>query len=133
MPHPYWLIFLKAKKLKPDSDESTDDFFEDELFNCSNDELVNDVLAQHAARQKDEGSCSSADVSISFGGSVSCDSDVIMDDVLSMKSEADEDEFTSSEAIEERKTKTLDVLVDALENVRKHDKEKIKVSLLTVN
>ena len=95
------------------------------MFNWNSDD-VNDVIAQQAAKRQLKDSTSIDDVSVC--SSVSNDSDIVMDDVVSLKSEADEDEFTSSETMEERKTKTFDVLIDALENVRKNQKEKIKVS-----
>jgi hypothetical protein len=119
-------LFSQTKKLKPDSDESAEDFYEDELFNWNSDDVVDDVIAQQAAKRQQKDSTNTDDVSNC--SSVSNDSDIVMDDVVSLKSEADEDEFTTSETIDERKTKTFDILLDALEHVRKNQKEKIKVN-----
>jgi len=120
-----WLFLLKrqTKKLKPDSDESPDDYYEDDLFNVNSDELVDDVIAQQHQEMKAKRQSDGDDVSI--GSTVSTDSDMLMDDVISIKSEADEDESN-----EEKKKKAFDVLVDTLENVRKQNKEKIKVGVI---
>src|SRR6218665_1193746 len=105
------LFQLQGKKLKSESDEAEEDLFDEVFFD---EDLPEDfALIDHGMED-------TTSPTLGGLGGKGCD------DVLSLRSENDEDEFTTGEAIKERRQSMRSSLIDVMENLKKTKKNVAK-------